>query len=89
MKSIRIAAIGVLAGAAMAVASGPAMAAVVCNAAGDCWHADHPKYPSGLRFETHPDDWYFHQRWDNDNRRHWREHHEGRGYYQDGVWVPR
>jgi hypothetical protein len=73
----------------VAVTAGTASAAVVCNTAGDCWHVDrHRDYP-GVRLEVHPDDWYFHQRWDNDPRRHWREYHEGRGYYDHGVWVPR
>jgi hypothetical protein len=35
---------------------------------------------------VHPDDWYFHQRWDDRHR--WRDYHEGRGYYRDGIWVP-
>jgi len=24
--------------------------------------------------------------WDNDH--HWRDYHEGRGYYREGIWVP-
>ena len=45
-------------------------------------------YPD-QRFVRHPDDWYFHRHWDNDRQYHWREYHEGRGYYENGVWVPR
>jgi hypothetical protein len=39
-----------------------------------------------VRFDYHPDDYYFHQRWDGGDR-HWRDHHEGRGYYRSGVWI--
>jgi hypothetical protein len=38
-----------------------------------------------VHFAFHPDDWYFHQHWDAD--RHFRDYHEGRGYYKDGVWI--
>jgi hypothetical protein len=40
----------------------------------------------GVRFDHHPDDWYFHQRWDSGDR-HYRDYHEGRGYYKGGVWI--
>ena len=40
----------------------------------------------GVQFNYHPDDWYFHQRWDG-NDRHYRDYHEGRGYYKGGVWI--
>jgi len=71
---------------ALVAATAPAAANVVCNAEGDCWHTDAPA-PSvpGITFSAHPDDWYFHQRWDND--RHFRDYHEGRGYYRSGVWI--
>lgn len=73
----------------LAVSASTASAAVVCNAAGDCWHVDHrDRYP-GVALQYHPDDWYFHQHWDHDDHHHWREMHEGRGYYANGVWVPR
>ncbi|HEX3367621.1 hypothetical protein [Phenylobacterium sp.] len=73
----------------LAVSAGSASAAVVCNAAGDCWHVDHrDRYP-GVALTYHPDDWYFHRHWDNDRDHHWRDYHEGRGYYDHGVWVPR
>jgi hypothetical protein len=38
--------------------------------------------------QSHSDDWYFHQKWEQDKKRHWREHHEGRGYYDNGTWTP-
>jgi hypothetical protein len=72
----------------VAATAGSASARVVCNAQGDCWHVHgRETYPNHVIVETHPDDWYFHQKWDD--RRHWREMHEGRGYYANGVWVPR
>jgi hypothetical protein len=70
-------------------AAGTASAAIVCNREGDCWHVDNRVTYPRMRFERHPDDWYFHRHWDNDRDHHWREYHEGRGYYEHGVWVPR
>jgi hypothetical protein len=89
-KTLTLAAIAAtLAVGGVAVTAGTASAAIVCNAAGDCWHVDRrPHYP-GVRLEVHPDDWYFHRHWDNDRDHHWREYHEGRGYYDHGVWTPR
>jgi hypothetical protein len=76
------------AGAVMALAA-PASAYVACNRDGDCWHTESRyRHTPGVRFDYHPDDYYFHQRWDGDQRRHWRqENHEGRGYYRGGVWI--
>ena len=75
------------AGALMATAA-PAAARVVCNSEGDCWHTDaNPPRVPGITFNAHPDDWYFHQRWDNDKEHHYRDYHEGRGYYKGGVWI--
>lgn len=73
--------------AGFAVAAGPASAYVACNKEGDCWHTDARVRVPGVTFSFHPDDWYFHQHWDNDRDRHWRDYHEGRGYYRNGVWV--
>ncbi len=77
--------------ATAAVASGiaiaftaPASAYVACNREGDCWHTSRVAVP-GVRFDYHPDDWYFHQHWDAD--RHFRDYHAGRGYWRGGVWV--
>ena len=78
----------VLAASAVAFAATSASARVVCNHDGDCWHT-HDRVTYGQRLEVHPDDWYFHQHWDRDPHRHWRESHEGHGYYANGVWVPR
>ena len=80
----------VLLGAAAAVTAliglvAPASAYVVCNREGDCWHTEaRYRYP-GEGYVSHPDDWYFHQRWDD--RAHYRDYHDGRGYYRNGLWV--
>jgi hypothetical protein len=75
-----------LAGGLAMMASAPASAYVVCNNAGDCWHSD-TQYaaPPGVTFDWHPDDWYFHQHWDAN--RHFRDYHDGHGYYRNGVWI--
>ena len=73
---------------AVAATATSASAYVVCNAVGDCWHTDrHYQYDTGLRVQMHPDSWYFHRDWDHDNTYHWRQHHDGRGYFRNGVWV--
>jgi hypothetical protein len=83
----KIALIAAAAFGAMAISSGAANAAIVCNQSGDCWHTHHHwAYPGG-GFVYHPDDWYFHRHWDN-GPYHWRDWHEGRGYYRNGVWIP-
>jgi hypothetical protein len=66
--------------------AGSASAYVACNREGDCWHTEQRYSRPGVRFDYHPDDYYFHQRWD-DGRRHWREHRDGRGYYRNGIWL--
>ena len=65
-----------------------ASAYVVCNRDGDCWHTDSRiRYPGPrVGYTYHPDDWYFHRTWSGD-RDHWRDYHEGRGYWRGGVWV--
>jgi hypothetical protein len=70
-------------------AAGAASAEVVCNSDGDCWHVDHREHYADMRLTYHPDDWYFHRHWDNDRDHHWRDYHEGRGFYRGGVWIPR
>ena len=74
----------VAAGALIAMAA-PASAYVACNREGDCWHTDSRVAVPGVTFDFHPDDWYFHQRWDRD--RHFRDYHEGRGYWRNGIWI--
>jgi hypothetical protein len=72
------------AGALVAVSSS-ASAYVVCNREGDCWHTDtRYRYP-GAGYSWHPDNWYFHQTWND--QRHYRDYHNERGYYKGGVWL--
>ena len=72
---------------ALTVGATGASAYVTCNREGDCWHTDKKVDVPGVRFEHHPDDWYFHQKWDADKDHHYRDYHEGRGYYKNGVWI--
>ena len=65
--------------------TGTASARVVCNAEGDCWHTDSAYHYPGKGYVYHPDEWYFHQSWDANH--HWRDYHNGRGYWRGGVWV--
>jgi len=71
---------------ALVTTTAPAAARVVCNSENDCWHTDSVPAVPGVRFNVHPDDWYFHQKWDGGDR-HYRDYHEGRGYYKGGVWI--
>jgi hypothetical protein len=64
----------------------PASAYLACNHDGDCWHTESRVHAPGVSFDYHPDDWYFHQKWDGGDR-HYRDYHEGRGYYKGGVWI--
>ena len=88
-KTLSATAIAALMSTGVLVATAaPAAARVICNAEGDCWHTDAapPRVP-GIRLEIHPDTWYFRQKWDADKNRHYREHHDDRGYYKGGVWI--
>jgi hypothetical protein len=71
--------------AGLAATTTSASAYVACNHDGDCWHTDSRAAVPGVTFDYHPDDWYFHQHWDAN--RHFRDYHEGHGYYRGGVWV--
>jgi len=74
----------------LAASAGGASAYVVCNAQGDCWHTDHRyHYGPDVRAQWHPDDWYFHQDWAHDQQHHFRDYHQGRGYYSNGTWMNR
>jgi hypothetical protein len=73
-------------GLSMAVAA-PASAYIACNRDGDCWHTENRIDRPEARFDYHPDDWYFHRHWDSDREHHYRDYHEGRGYYRGGVWI--
>lgn len=74
---------------ALVVAVAPASARMVCNGNGDCWHSDdsHARYSADVHAQYHPDDWYFHQNWNTDKEHHYRDYHEGHGYYKGGAWV--
>jgi hypothetical protein len=73
---------------ALALTATTASAYVVCNGEGDCWHTDHRyHYDPALNLQWHPDDWYFHRDWAADHDHHWREYHDGRGYWKGGLWV--
>ena len=63
----------------------PASAYVVCNRDGDCWHTETRQHYPGAGYVYHPDDWYFHQTWND--RNHYRDYHRDRGYYRGGLWV--
>ena len=79
---------GLLSLGGLAASTVAASAYIVCDRDGDdCWHSDRRYQPPGIRFDFHPDDWYFHRTWEGD-RRHWRgDYHEGRGYWRNGVWI--
>src|ERR1700761_8206882 len=67
----------------LALTATSASAAVVCNAAGECWHTDrHYHYAPEVGAVYHPDHWYFHQKWDQNHQ--FRDYHEGRGFYRNG-----
>ena len=73
--------------AALAATAAPASAYVSCNRDGDCWHTDARPRAPGIRFSVHPDDWYFHQQWQDNKEYHYRDYHQGRGYYRGGIWI--
>ena len=72
----------VMSAGVLAVGGGPASAAIVCNAAGDCWHARETyQYRPEFGVVVHPDNW----RWAQAEHYRWREH-EGRGYWDGDHW---
>ena len=74
-------------GAVLASATS-ALADTVCNRFGDCWHVDHREhYPRSLGVHFYSDAWHDRHDWDRERRRHWRENHDGRGFWRRGVWV--
>ena len=88
-KTLTLAALAAtLAIGGVAATASTASAAIVCNRAGDCWHVDRREVYPHQRFDYHPDTWYFHQRWDADKAHRWHEHHDDRGWYENGAWVP-
>ena len=81
--------LGTLAGAGALMAfAAPASAYIACNREGDCWHVDSRYDRPAIRFEYHPDDWYFHRSWrERGDRMRWRDYREGHGYWRNGVWI--
>ncbi|HEY4943905.1 MAG TPA: hypothetical protein VII56_20925 [Rhizomicrobium sp.] len=70
---------------ALAATSTAASARTVCNRDGDCWHesGDRYQYPATFGVRFHNDSWHR----SHHDRNHWRDNHEGRGYYRQGLWV--
>ncbi len=61
-----------------------ASAEIICNRAGDCWHArDHYDYSPRFGVVVHDDNWRCR---DRDRHYRWREH-DGRGYWRNGIWL--
>ena len=60
-----------------------ASAEIVCNGAGDCWHAQHSDYADHVQagIVVHPDAW----KWDDKEKHRWHEH-TGRGYWEGETW---
>jgi hypothetical protein len=70
--------------ALVGAAASSASAAVVCNQWHECWHTgDAYTYPPGFGIVVHGDDWRAHHMhgW------RWRDDHDGRGYWRNGVWI--
>jgi hypothetical protein len=68
---------------ALAISASAASAYVVCNNAGECWHAHNRyTYPTGFGVVVHDDNW----RWRHRDHYRWHEH-DGRGYWRNGIWV--
>jgi hypothetical protein len=83
MKRLTIAVLA--AASALAVTATGASAYIVCNREGDCWHTkDKHPYKNEWGIVIHPDNW----KWEEKEKAkfRWREH-EGRGYWNKGVWV--
>ena len=69
---------------ALAATTTAAEARTVCNRFGDCWQErDRYDYPPTLGVRFYNDSWRFHHR----HGYRWRDHHEGRGYYRNGLWI--
>jgi hypothetical protein len=74
-----------IAAGALVSTTGAASARMVCNDTGDCWHTESNYSYPGTGYTNHNDDWYFHQQWND--KQHYRDYHEGRGYYKSGLWI--
>lgn len=85
-KTVLLAAALVVGG--IAATADNASAYVVCNRAGDCWHADARVHFPGVDLSFHPDSW-----WDHHKGNHhytWHEvdggHDWHHGYWDHGTW---
>jgi hypothetical protein len=79
MKKLTTAALAVI---GLVALTASASASVVCNDDGDCWRSkDRLDYPPQARVHIYGDDYAI------GPKSHWREAHEGHGYYRGGVWV--
>jgi hypothetical protein len=83
MKTFSKVTIAALMGAsALAMAATTASARIVCNADGDCWHAQTEyNYEPAFGLSVHPDNW----KWKEGENHAWREH-EGKGYWKGKDW---
>jgi hypothetical protein len=81
--SLRLVTAAVFGAGILALTAASASAAILCNAAGECWHARHPyAYPAAAGIVIHPDGWVAAP----GARVVWREH-VGRGYWRNGIWI--
>jgi hypothetical protein len=72
-----------LAAGALAATTNGASAYTVCNRFGECWHTErHYDYPARLGVRFYGDGWRWHRHHYN-----WRHHHDGRGYWRNGIWI--
>lgn len=81
---------------ALAATSSAASARTVCNTDGDCWHeSTQYDYPASAGVRYYGDDYrttHHDLERANDSDRApdhytWRDNHDGRGYYRQGLWV--
>jgi hypothetical protein len=73
---------------ALAATSSAASARTVCNSDGDCWHeSSQYTYPSTVGAHYYGDDYRTTHPDSDTNHYTWRDNHDGRGYYRQGVWV--
>ena len=69
----------------LAATSTGAEARTVCNRFGDCWHeSNRYDYPATVGVRYYGDNYNWRDRY---HRHHWRDHHEGRGYWRNGLWI--
>ena len=73
-----------LGAAALALTTGAASAAVVCNDDGDCWRVrGRPAYSPEFKLRIYEDNW----RWRKGEHFRWRQPGRGNGYWRNGAWI--